>query len=359
MQIVFIGLSITSAWGNGHATTYRALVKALVERGHQVTFFEREVPWYEAHRDLPVPPWGTTILYDSVAALEQRFPRGIEADAVILGSFVPEAPAIASWLQDTASGVVAFYDIDTPVTLAALEQGTCSYLTETLIPGFDLYLSFAGGPALTTLQHTYGAPMVRPLYCSVDEALYAPDDLIVPDLALGYLGTYSADRQSTLDALLLEPARRMPHQRFVVAGAQYPPTLSWPPNVEHVEHCPPHAHRAFYARQRWTLNVTRADMIANGYSPSVRLFEAAACGTPIISDWWAGLDTFFVPGREIMVAESTADAVRLLHDTPELSRLGLANRARRRVLGAHTATHRAQELEQHISDAARARVVHR
>jgi spore maturation protein CgeB len=351
LDIVIIGLSITSAWGNGHATTYRALVKALAARGHHVTFYERDVPWYAAHRDLPEPPWGRTVLYDSVEELRSAFPQSVGADLVMLGSYVPEAPSIARWLQQTAHGVVAFYDIDTPVTLAALDRGECDYLTPILIPGFDLYLSFAGGPALERLHAEFSAPLVRPLYCSVDPDQYAPDASVSSDALLGYLGTYSTDRQAKVDALLIEPARALPDARFVVAGAQYPPSVEWPANVRHEEHCPPSAHSAFYASQQWTLNVTRADMVANGWSPSVRLFEAAACGTPIISDWWAGLDHFLTPGREVLIAESTEEMLRLLRETPEATREAIANRARRRVLAAHTNRHRALELEQYVHEA--------
>lgn len=189
---------------------------------------------------------------------------------------------------------------------------------------------------------------VRPLYCSVDEALYRPDEATVPTYALGYLGTYSADRQPTVDKLLLHPARLLPEDRFVVAGAQYPSQVTWPGNVEHREHCPPSAHRTFYNSQRYTLNVTRADMIANGWSPSVRLFEAAACGTPVISDAWAGLEDFLVPGEQILVAQETAEVVHYLHDVPESERMAIAEKARAHVLAHHTSLHRAAEVEQYV-----------
>lgn len=346
LDIVFVGLSITSSWGNGHATTYRALVRALTARGHRVRFFERNVPWYAAHRDMPSPPWGETVLYESVAELQGHFPQGIDADLVILGSYVPEAIAIAPWLQQATRGFTAFYDIDTPITLAALARGHCEYLQASHIPGFDCYLSFAGGPALDTLQHRYGAPVVAPLYCSVDAEQYAPRPAHEPSFLMGYLGTYSADRQAALETLLFTPARVLEHERFVVAGAQFPDTVAWPANVRHVEHCPPAAHRDFYTDQCYTLNVTRADMIQNGWSPSVRLFEAAACGTPIISDWWEGLDHFFEPDEEIFVARSADDVLRIMRETPESTRQHIAKRARARVLLGHTSQHRARELEE-------------
>ncbi len=351
LDIVIFGLSITSAWGNGHATTYRALVRALVRRGHRVRFFERDVPWYAEHRDMRYPPWGTTTLYGSVQELRDHFPDGIDADVAVLGSYVPDAVQIAEWMQRDTRGITAFYDIDTPITVAALERGTCPYLTRESIPKFDLYLSFAGGPVLERLAGEFGAQRVRPLYCSVDVEQYAPIASRRPQYRLGYLGTYSADRQATLDRLLLQPARALPNDRFIVAGAQYPESLVWPANVTRVEHCPPSTHREFYANQAFTLNVTRADMLANGWSPSVRLFEAAACGTPIISDRWIGLDAFFAPGEELLVADSTRDVLALLNELSERDRLEIADRARARVLGAHTADHRAREFESYVIEA--------
>jgi spore maturation protein CgeB len=345
LDIVIFGLSITSAWGNGHATTYRALARALCERGHRVRFFERDQPWYAANRDLSDPPYAETHLYSSLEDLEAPFGGGIRADLVIIGSYVPEGVRLAEWALERAAGLTAFYDIDTPVTLASLERGACSYLTPDSIPRFDLYLSFAGGPALERLRVRYGARRVRPLYCSVDPHHYHPTGA-AHRYDLGFVGTYSADRQPALEHLLVEPARRHPAGRFSVAGSQYPSALEWPANVERVEHLPPHAHRDFYNGQRFTLNVTRADMVANGYSPSVRLFEAAACGVPIITDEWPGLREFFAPGAEILVARSADDVLHYLRDIGEKQRRSIADQARERVLAAHTARHRAIELEQ-------------
>jgi spore maturation protein CgeB len=165
---------------------------------------------------------------------------------------------------------------------------------------------------------------------------------------LGYLGTYSDDRQPPLEQLLLEPARQWSEGRFCVAGPQYPATVQWPLNVERIEHLPPAEHRAWYNAQRWTLNITRADMIRAGYSPSVRLFEAAACGTPIISDYWDGLDSFFRLGDEILVARSLRDTLEFLRQTSDDERRAIGGRARARVLSQHTAAHRAAELESYV-----------
>jgi len=349
MRIVFLGLSITSSWGNGHATTYRGLVRELAGLGHDVLFLERDVPWYANQRDLPRPPYGRTELYASRADLEARFTEDVrEAALIVVGSYVPEGVEVGAWVQRTARGVTAFYDIDTPVTLAKLARGDFEYLSPELIPGYALYLSFTGGPMLEHIERELGSPAARPLYCSVDPELYLPTAR-APDWDLGYLGTYSDDRQPVLDTLMLEAARRWSEGRFVVAGPQYPAALVWPGNVQRIEHLPPPEHATFYNAQRFTLNVTRADMVRAGYSPSVRLFEAAACGVPIISDAWEGLETFFTPGSEIFIARSPEETLGYLRELPDAERRQAGTRARERVLKEHTARHRALTLIQYVN----------
>jgi spore maturation protein CgeB len=345
LRIVIFGLSITSSWGNGHATTYRGLVRELVTRGNDVLFLERDVPWYAAARDLPEPPWGRTALYADLVELRDRHQCAVrEADIVIVGSYVPEGVELGEWVLRTAGGAVAFYDIDTPITLAKLARNDSEYLSRALVRRYDLYLSFTGGPTLRRIARRYGSPMVRPLYCSVDPWMYFPQPQ-EPRWDLGYMGTYSPDRQLPLGRLLSDAAREWSGGRFVVAGPLYPPDLAWPANVERVEHLPATEHRDFYNAQRFALNITRADMVAAGYSPSVRLFEAAACGVPIISDWWEGIDTILEPGTEILIARSAADTLRYVRGMPEPERRAIGQRARSRVLAEHTSAHRAAQLE--------------
>ncbi|HKH73726.1 MAG TPA: glycosyltransferase [Vicinamibacterales bacterium] len=351
MNIVILGLSITSSWGNGHATTYRALVRALSARGHVVLFLERDSTWYAENRDLPAPPYCHARLYGSLDELEHSYAGDIEeADLVIVGSYVPDGIGVADLVLRTARGCRAFYDIDTPVTLAKVQNGGAEYIERRQIPEFDLYLSFTGGPTLDRLERGFHAQRARALYCSVDQELYSRDAHSPRDYDLGYLGTYSNDRQTTVDELLLQPARRWSAGRFVIAGAQYPESLDIPPNVTRIVHLSPTEHRAFYNRQRFTLNVTRRDMIDAGYSPSVRLFEAAACGTPIITDEWRGLSTVFSPGHEVLIARHTRDVTAYLHDLSETERTAIGERARQRVLQSHTSVHRAMELERYVAE---------
>jgi spore maturation protein CgeB len=351
LRIVIMGLSITSSWGNGHAATYRGLVRALAERGHHVVFLERDVPWYRAHRDLPKPPYGQTFLYRDLADLRRRFTAEVRsADLVIVGSYVPEGVEVGEFVIEKARGVSAFYDIDTPVTLAKLRRDDFEYLTPELIARYDLYLSFTGGPTLRILEDEYGSPMARPFHCAVDTSEYFPEDRVEKWL-MGYLGTYSTDRQPRVESLLNEPARRIESGRFLVAGPSYPDEISWPANVDRVDHLPPPEHRAFYNSQRFTLNVTRDDMIAAGYSPSVRLFEAAACATPIISDVWEGIEQYFTPGEEILLANSSEQAVDILEQMSEEQCRRIGRKARERVLAKHTPEHRVKQLEGYIDNA--------
>jgi spore maturation protein CgeB len=347
LDIVVLGLSITSSWGNGHATTYRALLRELSRRGHTITFLEREREWYARHRDLGEPDYCNVQLYRSLDELRDVHGQRVrDADFVMLGSYVPDGAEVGEWVLATARGATGFYDIDTPVTLAMLARGDFAYLHPRSIPRYDVYLSFTGGPTLTRLMREFGSPLALPLYCSVDPQAYKPG-AAEPHVDLGYMGTYSEDRQAALDQLLLEPARRAPQLRFRVAGPQYPDSVAWPANVEHLEHLAPAEHPRFYGDSRFTLNVTRKDMIAAGHSPSVRLFEAAACETPILSDAWPGLDEFFALGREIVVVHSTAEVLAAL-DMPDAQRRNIARRARHRVLHEHSAERRAETLERYI-----------
>ena len=343
MKIVIFGLSVSSSWGNGHAVLWRGLITALLAAGHQVTFYERDVPYYAGHRDLhSLPPGGALVLYtefvDPRAALAH-------ADVAIVTSYCPDAAQAADAVLHSRA-LRVFYDLDTPVTLARLAAGEAVDYVAGGLAGYDLVLSYTGGPALDALQSQLGARRVAPLYGSVDPAVHRPA-LPRADYAaaLSYLGTYAADRQATLERLFVEPARLLPGARFVIGGAQYPDGFPWTANTHFVWHLPAPEHPAFYSSSRLTLNVTRSAMAAMGWCPSGRLFEAAACGVPILSDDWPGLDAFFEPGAEILVARSTDDAMAALA-LPDSTLLRIAQAARARVLAHHSATARAAEMVQ-------------
>jgi spore maturation protein CgeB len=344
LDIVILGLSLSSSWGNGHATTYRALIGGLCAKGHRVLFLERDVPWYAAYRDLPDPDFCQLVHYSDIDEMIENHADRIKiADAVIIGSYVPSGVTLIDKIAALQPRRLCFYDIDTPVTLAKLDRGDEEYLAHRQLSTFDAYFSFSGGDVLARLERRYGARKAVALYCSVDACRYqATGEAFRWDL--GYLGTYSPDRQPTLERLLIEPARQLPHLRFVVAGPQYRGDIDWPANVERIEHLAPAGHPSFYSRQRFTLNITRSDMIAAGWSPSVRLFEAAACGTPIISDDWRGLDELFTDGQAIVVAKGSEYVIDALTTISPEARLALASAAKATVLERHTGEVRAREL---------------
>lgn len=351
MRFVIFGLGLSSTWGNGQATTWRGLLKALHRAGHAVTFFERDVSYYASTRDLPDPDFCELVLYaDWPAALPRARAALAEAEVAMVASFCPDGLAACRLVLDSRTPLRVFYDLDTPVTLAGLAEhglavaGGAEYLTPDLVPQFDLYLSFTGGPTLQHLRAAWGARRTAALYCLVDPEVHRP---VAPTEAfrcgLGYLATYSADRQPGVEQLFVEPARRRPGERFLLVGALYPPEIAWPANVERLGHLAPAEHPTFYCSNRLTLSVTRRAMAEAGYSPSARLFEAASCGAPILSDWWAGLDELFTPGREILVAR-TADEVSAALELSDAELAGLARAARERALAEHTPAARAREL---------------
>ena len=353
MRITIFGLSVSSSWGNGHAALWRGLIGALLELGHQVTFFEQDTTYYAGNRDLhTLPPGGRLVIYRTWADVIQTARAAVEnSDVGVVTSYCPNALDAEELLACSRIPLRCFYDLDTPVTLARLAAGeTVAYIGPRGLRDYDLVLSFTGGGALHALQRQLGAICVLPLYGSVDPTVHSPlPRPTLPATALSYMGTYAPDRQAKLEQLFLEPARILQHDRFVIAGAQYPPDFPWRPNIHFLRHLPPGEHAAFYASSRLTLNITRADMAAFGWCPSGRLFEAAACGTPILTDEWPGLDSFFEPGREILVASSTTDVLTAVaRSPPELG--ALARLARERVLDQHTATHRAIQMVAAFAD---------
>lgn len=355
MKITIFGLSITSSWGNGHATTFRALCQALARRGHRIVFFERDQEWYRSNRDLPGPPYCDVKIFESWSDIRRKVRSELrDSDVAVVGSYVPDGIAALDEVLDSSVPVKAFYDIDTPITAGHLRRcGATGYLLRRHLPALDVYFSFTGGPLLRELETKYGVRFAVPLYCSVDPDRHR-ELPVSPEFAcdLSYMGTYAADRQPKLEELLCRVARRLPRSRFIVAGPQYPASTQWPANVERVLHLSPRHHAAFYGSSRLTLNVTRRDMVMAGYSPSVRLFEAAACAAAIVSDNWPGLETFFAPGGEVLLAAGSDDVVRYIADweAAELRRIGRA--ARERVLAGHTSDIRAGEFEQAVELAA-------
>lgn len=351
MKIVVFGLSVTSAWGNGHATTFRALLAALHARGHHIVFYEKNLEWYAKNRDLPTPDFCELHLYENWSEIAAHARRDLNhADLGMVGSYFPDGLRAIDELLSSNVPLKAFYDIDTPITVGELRQrGETDYLSASQIPGFDVYFSFTGGPMLREIERDFGARNPVALYCSFDPREYRRFKInkrFACDLS--YMGTYAPDRQAKLEELLVRPAKKLSKRSFIVAGPQYPKNIRWPSNVRRIRHLNPRWHARFYSSSRLTLNVTRREMVMAGYSPSVRLFEAAACSATIVSDNWPGLDDFFTGGTEILLPVDYKDVVHYFDlSDQELCRIGLA--AQERVLREHTSDARAQQFEKTIS----------
>lgn len=352
VKITVFGLTISSSWGNGHATPYRAILRALHRMGHHIHFFEKDVPYYSARRDFESCDYCDLTLYSDWQQVRgQALTNASESDVVITASYLPDGAKINEEILNLTRPLHVFYDLDTPVTLNALEAGPLDYLRASQLAEFDLVLSFTGGPILEELEQKFGVRMARALFGGVD-----PDDYhrgptsnrFICDLS--YMGTYAADRQAKVDELFLDPARNNPDKQFVLAGSLYPWNWQSPANVRRIEHISPHDHPKFYSSSRVTLNITRGEMARWGWCPSGRFFEAAACSTPLITDSWAGLDSFFDLDREVTVVATAADVEQAL-SRPESELQEMAARARTRTLEEHTGTVRARQLVSYLEEA--------
>ena len=358
MKITIFGLTLSSSWGNGHATPYRAILRALARRGHDITFYEKDVEYYSLRRDFVSCNYADLKLYASWEDIRREAMADCaESDVVMTASFVPDGARINDEVLELSRPLKVFYDLDTPVTLNKLDHGRTDYLRADQLKEFDLVLSWTGGHALDRLHDEYGVRLARPLFGCVDPDNYvrlAPREEFRCELS--YMGTFAQDRQSKLDELLLEPARRRPNSWFLLAGTLYPWAWQWPSNVKRLDHVAPSDHAALYSSSRLTLNITRGEMAASGYCPSGRFFEAAACGTPIVTDWFDGLDTFFTPSREVLVADNAGDILRAL-DLSDEELSSIAKAARQRTLDEHTGEHRAEALLRYIGEARIANVL--
>jgi spore maturation protein CgeB len=355
MKIVILGLSITSSWGNGHATTYRSLAKGLYDRGHKVVFFERDQEWYASNRDMPEPPFCKVHIYERWSDIIPLLQRELnDCDVAIVGSYFPDSHMAIEEVLRSQAEVKAFYDIDTPITVAKLRQHDAEYLRADRIPEFDIYFSFTGGPLLAQLESEYGAQRAVPLYCSFDAdkyRAYPVDSRFACDLS--YMGTYAPDRQPKLEEFFCRTAEVLTDKRFVLAGPQYPKSIQWPENVRRFIHLEPRFHPALYSSSRLTLNLTRAEMVNAGFSPSVRLFEASGCGATTISDSWPGIETFFEPGREILIVHSGKEVISWVQEAESDEIRNIGRRAQERVLAEHNSGQRAAQFEEYIANVGR------
>ncbi len=351
MKFVVIGLTITSEWSNSHANTYRTLLKELHKKGHDILFLEKDLQYYAANRDLPIPTFCHLGLYKTKDDLKKKYEEEVAtADVVIVGSYVKDGVDIGRWVIETAQGITAFYDIDTPVTLYKLEREDYAYINPELIASYNLYLSSAGGPILQHFESYYSAPFAKVLYPCVDPDVYFPTSQEFK-WQMGYLENYNEGLKPALEDFLNKPAKALSNEKFALLGSKFPEKINWSANIESVSLSSSAMQRDLYNRQRFTLHLTDQNVTQYAYKPSVKLFEAAACGVPIISNVWEGLSLFFEEYTEILIAHSTEDVIRYISGFDEDCRLRLGEQARNKVLKYHTVSVRAEELEEFVFQA--------
>lgn len=352
LRIVIVGPSLTTSPGTGSTSIYRGLVRELSARNHDVLFLERAAEKRSGQKLRPAEA-GRVEEYLDLKELKNRHAAEVrDADFVLVSSQIADAAEIGSWITRHAQGATAFYDHNAPETVMGLDQNRPGPVSAELIARYDLYFSFTGGPLLDLLENEFGVRAARPLYPAADARYFFPG-YTNQTWDFGYLGKFSDDSLPVLERLLIEPARRWKEGMFLVAGSAYPRSTRWPDNVKRSLHISSQKRRAFYNSQRFTLDIISPEAAAVGYSPSLRLFEAAACGTPVITEFWPGLDTFFAPHEEILISHSPDETLIYLEEISEVDRRRLGYRARERVLARHTSRHRAAELEGYVLEVLR------
>jgi spore maturation protein CgeB len=348
MKICFFGSSLVSSYWNGAATYYRGLLKAMAALDYEIVFYEPDAFSRQQHRDIPDPEWAQVVVYPATdagwqAALDTA---ARHADLLVkasgIGVFDRELESAVLHAARPCT-IVAFWDVDAPATLDAIDRDHTNPLQK-LIPRYDLVLTYGGGAAVVRAYDRLGARTCVPIYNALDPQTHHPmarSDGFACDF--GFLGNRLPDRESRVEEFFLEPARRLADRRFLLGGAGWE-SKSVPPNVRLAGHVGTKHHNAFFCSGLATLNINRESMARYGFSPPTRVFEAAGAAACVITDTWPGIETFFEPGKELLTADG-ADAVTaiLAGLGPEQARR-IGRAARARALAEHTYAHRAKQL---------------
>jgi spore maturation protein CgeB len=348
LHIAFFGSSLVSAYWNGAATYYRGIVRALHGRGHQVTFYEPDAYSRQQHRDMADPVWARVVVYPATEeAVHASLREAAQADIVVkasgVGVFDELLEAEVLKLQSPETMVV-FWDVDAPATLDRIQQNPQDPFNA-LIPRYDLVLTYGGGEPVVQAYERAGAKQCVPIYNALDTATHfpvAPKQKFACDLA--FLGNRLPDREARVEQFFLEPAASLPENSFIIGGSGWG-DKSMPPNVRYVGHVYTQEHNAFNCTPKAVLNISRESMARYGFSPATRVFEAAGAGACIITDYWEGIDFFFTPGEEILVARDSREVAKILAELTEEKAKEIGQAAYQKVLSTHTYAHRADQLE--------------
>jgi spore maturation protein CgeB len=349
LKIAFWGSSLVSAYWNGAATYYRGIIHALAERGHRVTFYEPDAYERQQHRDIPDPDWARVVVYSAQGEEDVRRTLRDAQDADVLvkasGVGVFDTLLEAAMLKIRQPGQIAvFWDVDAPATLDRMQHDPSDPL-RSLVPDYDMVLTYGGGDPVLQAYRALGAKDCVPIYNALDPATHFPvpprDDFRAD---LGFLGNRLPDREARVDAFFLDAARRLPERSFLLGGNGWG-DKSLPPNVCAIGHVYTADHNAFNCSPTAVLNINRASMARYGFSPATRVFEAAGAGACLITDSFEGVEHFFEPGREILVANDGAEVARYVDTLSPGDAEEIGAAARKRALAEHTYSHRVQQLE--------------
>ncbi|WP_276496805.1 CgeB family protein [Pontibacter litorisediminis] len=348
LNIAFFGSSLVSAYWNGAATYYRGIVRALSERGHHVTFYEPDAYDRQQNRDMEDPDWAKVVVYEATEeAVQKCLEDAQSADMVVKASGVGVFDELLERevLQlQTEERLVVFWDVDAPATLDRVHNNPEDQFLQ-LIPQYDMVLTYGGGDPVVNAYEALGAKKCVPIYNALDTATHfpvEPDPRFACDLA--FLGNRLPDREARVEEFFLKPAALELNKKFIIGGSGWG-DKQMTDNVHYVGHVYTKDHNAFNCTPKAVLNISRESMARYGFSPATRVFEAAGAGACIITDYWEGIDFFFEPGTEILVAKDGAEVAEIMADLSAEKAKAIGEAAYKKVLAAHTYHHRAAQLE--------------
>lgn len=353
MRLSFYGSSLVSSYWNGAATYYRGLLSSLASLGYRITFFEPDAYGRQQHRDIENPNYAQVVVYPaSEAGLRAALDQGLDADIVVKASGVGvfDDVLLQAVAHDAPPGSLRlFWDVDAPATLAEI-KATPDHILRDLLPHLDAVFTYGGGSPVVDAYRRIGARRCLPIYNGLDRSTHfpvGPEARFAADLA--FLGNRLPDREARVEQFFLKPARLLPDRRFLLGGAGWD-DVELPANVSYVGHVASGDHNAFNATPLAVLNVSRQSMADVGFSPATRVFEAAGAGACIITDAWEGIDMFFQPDRELLVARNGEEVARILDRLDEAEAAEIGARALQRARCAHDYRHRAEEVHHALQD---------